>query len=436
MPAAVDRAVVTRVVREEYGGVVAALVRRFGDIDTAEDAVQEALLTAVERWTVEGLPPNPGGWLTTTATNKALDRVRRESKRESKYLQASAFSPAVEDSAEEQFDRRTEEEALEVVPDERLRLIFTCCHPALDPAARVALTLRLLGGLTAGEIARAFLLPEATMAKRLTRAKAKIAANRIPYRIPTADDLPVRLDAVLGVLYLVYNEAYLPGTDPAAGAAGAADGPGTAGREDLATEAIRLTRVVTALLPDALEATGLLALMLLSEARRPARFSIASGTPVLVPLPEQDRGRWDPVLIGEGHALVRRCLRADRPGPYQFLAAINAAHTDAATADRTDWRQILALYDQLLQRRDDPVIALNRAVAVAEVDGPLKALALVDALADQLAGYHAFHVTRADLLRRLGRSHAARGAYDAALAHAVNEPERLYLLGVRDALPA
>lgn len=432
-PAAVDRALVTRVVREEYGRVVAALVRRFGDVDTAEDAVQEALLAAVERWTVDGLPPNPGGWLTTTATNKALDRVRRESKRESKYLQATAFSPTVEESAEAQFDRRTEEAALEVVPDERLRLIFTCCHPALDPAARVALTLRLLGGLTAGEIARAFLLPEATMAKRLTRAKAKIAANRIPYRVPTADDLPARLDGVLGVLYLVYNEGYLPGVDPVEDATGNRDG---VGREDLAIEAIRLTRVVTALLPDALEATGLLALMLLSEARRPARFSRVSGATVLVPLPEQDRGRWDAGLIGEGHALVRRCLRADRPGPYQFLAAINAVHTDAATADRTDWRQILALYDQLLQRRDDPVIALNRAVAVAEVEGPLAALELVDALADRLSGYHAFHVTRADLLRRLGRSHAAREAYDAALAHAVNEPERVYLLGVRDALPA
>ncbi|CAA9400872.1 MAG: RNA polymerase ECF-type sigma factor [uncultured Nocardioides sp.] len=387
----------TRIHREEYAAVVASLVRRFGDIDLAEDAATEALVAALEHWPGGGIPPNPGGWLTTTATRKALDRIRRESRRDAKHQQAAMIidpTPSADPG---------------VVDDDRLRLLFTCCHPALAPEARVALTLKLIGGLTVEEIAAAFLVPTTTMAQRITRAKRKIAAAHIPYRVPQAADLPARLDGVLSVLYLVFNEGYLSssGTEPI--------------REDLCLEAVRLARLLRSLLTTEPEVTGLLALMLLTEARRPAR--LAGGE--LVTLAEQDRGRWDRGLIEEGHALVRECLAINRPGHYQLLAAINAVHTDAPTASDTDWGQIAALYDQLHALAPTPVVALNRAVARAELDGPLVALAAVDRLA--MTRYHAWHATRADLLRRLGRSGEAAAAYDEAIAATDNPAERAYL---------
>ncbi len=392
---------VERVFREEYGRVVASLVRRFGDIDIAEEAAGEALLVALEKWPVEGEPPNPGAWLTTTAGNKAIDRLRREAKSQDKHRQAMQMY--------EQLDRAEPPEPTGVVTDDRLRLIFTCCHPALAPEARVALTLRLLGGLTVAEIAEAFFIPETTMAQRITRAKKKIKVARIPYRIPAPDDLTERLAAVLAVVYLVFNEGYLSTSGEAPI------------REELTGEAIRLGRVLRELLPDVPEVAGLLALMLLTEARRPTR--VAAGE--LVPLHEQDRGGWDRALIHEGHALVRECLEANRPGQYQLLAAVNAVHTDAPTAADTDWAQIATLYAQLYAVNPTPVVALNRAIAVAELDGPAVALAEVDRL--DLESYHAWHATRADLLRRLGRSAEARAAYDAAIAATANEAERAYL---------
>jgi RNA polymerase sigma-70 factor (ECF subfamily) len=400
---------ITRAHRSEWARVVATLTRRFGDLDTAEDAAAEAFATAVERWPRDGVPPNPGAWLTTTATRKAIDRLRRESRRESKHLEADLLSgPA---------------EPLGAVDDDRLRLIFTCCHPALSPEARIALTLRMVGGLTVPEIARAFLVQEAALAQRITRAKAKIKAAHVPYRVPTASDLPARLDAVLTVLFLVFNEGYL--------ATGASTDPV---RSDLTAEAIRLTRLVLSLMPDDGEVAGLLAVMLLTEARRPARVS---ATGELVTLDEQDRGAWDRSLIDEGHALVRSRLAAvaaggPPPGRYQLLAAINAVHTDAREARDTDWSQVVALYDRLVRVDPSPVVALNRAVAVAELDGPDVALALVDHL--PLDGYHAFHATRAELLRRLGRSSEARLAYDEAIALAGNTAEAAYLTRRRSQL--
>jgi RNA polymerase sigma-70 factor, ECF subfamily len=392
---------VERVYREEYGRVVASLVRRFGDIDVAEEAAGEALLVALEKWPVDGVPPNPGAWLTTTAGNKAIDRLRREAKSQDKHRQAMQMY--------EQIEGAEPPEPTGVVGDDRLRLIFTCCHPALAPEARVALTLRLLGGLTVAEIAEAFLVPETTMAQRITRAKKKIKVARIPYRVPGPADLTERLAAVLAVVYLVFNEGYLSTS-------------GTASlRDELTGEAIRLGRVLRQLLPDVPEVAGLLALMLLTEARRRSR--VAGGE--LVPLHEQDRGGWDRSLIDEGHALVRECLDTNRPGHYQLLAAINAVHTDARTAAETDWEQIAALYTQLHAINPSPIVALNRAVAVAELDGPEVALAEVDRL--DLAAYHAWHATRADLLRRLGRSAEARAAYDAAIEATANEAERAYL---------
>jgi RNA polymerase sigma-70 factor (ECF subfamily) len=403
--------VLTRVHREEWARVVATLARRFGDLDVAEDAAAEAFATAVERWRADGVPPNPGAWLTTTAGNKALDRVRRESRRDAKQRQAHMLTDQLSGPPE----------PTGAVEDERLRLLFTCAHPALATEARVALTLRLVGGLTVGEIAHAFLVPEPTMAQRITRAKAKIRAAGIPWRVPAAADLPARVDGVLTVLYLVFNEGYLasgPGTDPV--------------RADLTGEAIRLTRLVRALLEDDAEATGLLALMLLTEARRTARVS-ASGE--LVTLDQQDRGAWDRSLVAEGHALVRERLASGRPpGRYQVLAAINAVHTDAADARDVDWSQVVALYDQLARLDPSPVVALNRAIAVGELDGPHVALAQVDALATRLDGYHAFHATRADLLRRLGRSTEAREAYDRAIELARNSAESAYLTRRRDEL--
>ncbi|WP_211754385.1 RNA polymerase sigma factor [Nocardioides gansuensis] len=391
------QAELTRIHREEYGRVVASLARRFGDLDLAEDAAGEAFVAALERWPQDGIPPNPGGWLTTTATRKALDRIRRESHRDAKHKAAAMLHDP------------TPPEPTGAVEDDRLRLVFTCCHPALAPEARVALTLKLVGGLTVGEIASAFLVQETTMGQRITRAKRKIADARIPYRVPEREDLPARLSAVLAVVYLVFNEGYL---------ASAGEAPI---RGELCAEAIRLGRLLRQLLPEEPEVAGLLALMLLTDARRDTR--VAGGE--LVTLPDQDRGRWDRELIAEGHALVRECLARNRPGHYQLLAAINAVHTDAPEAAATDWSQIAQLYDQLYAVSPTPVVALNRAVAVAELDGPEVALALVDRL--DLSSYHAWHATRADLLRRLGRSEEAKAAYDAAIAATDNPAERAWL---------
>ncbi|MEO3781102.1 DUF6596 domain-containing protein [Micromonospora sp. B11E3] len=393
---------VTRAHHDEWARVVAALTRRFGDLDIAEEAAAEAFATAVERWPADGVPPNPGAWLTTTAVRKAIDRIRRENKRDDKHKEAQMV-----------YDN-TPPEPLGAIDDDRLRLIFTCCHPALAMEARLALTLRMVGGLTVPEIARAFLVAESAMGQRITRAKAKIKAARIPYRMPSAEDLPARVTGVLGVLFLVFNEGYLAtgsDTDPV--------------RHDLTAEAIRLTRLIRALLPEDGEVAGLLALMLLIEARRTARVS-ASGE--LVALDEQDRGAWDKALIAEGHRLVRERLAAGvAPGRYQILAAINAVHTSARDVRDTDWSQILALYDQLVRLDPSPVIALNRAIAVAELDGPEVALAAVDRLEHRLAGYHAYHATRADLLRRLGRSQQSLAAYDKAIELAGNTAETAYL---------
>ncbi|MEV0830394.1 RNA polymerase sigma factor [Nonomuraea rubra] len=402
---------ITRAHHDEWARVVAALTRRFGDLDLAEESAAEAFATAVERWRADGVPPNPGAWLTTTAGRKAIDRIRRESKRGDKHREALLT-----------YDDPPEPAG--AIDDDRLRLIFTCCHPALAMEARVALTLRLVGGLTVPEIARAFLVQRTTMEQRITRAKGKIKAARIPYRMPSADDLPARVSGVLAVLFLVFNEGYLasgPGTDPV--------------RPGLTAEAIRLTRLIRALLPQDGEVAGLLALMLLIEARRTARVS-ANGE--LVALDEQDRGAWDAGLIAEGHRLVRERLAAAAagaaPGRYQILAAINAVHTSARDIRGTDWSQILALYDQLVRLDPSPIIALNRAVAVAELDGPEVALAIVDRLAEALDGYHAYHATRADLLRRLGRSRQSRAAYDRAIELAGNTGETAYLTRRRDQL--
>jgi RNA polymerase sigma-70 factor (ECF subfamily) len=393
-------AAVERIFREEHGRLIGSLVRRFGDIDIAEDAAGEALLAALEKWPVSGVPPNPGAWLTTTAGNRAIDRLRREKLRDGKHKAASMLDDPTPHSPLGAFAE---------MPDDRLRLVFTCCHPSLAPEARIALTLRLLGGLTVAEVAAAFLVQETTMAQRITRAKAKIKAASIPYRVPGPEDLPARVGTVLAVLMLIFNEGYLSAGD------------GDPVRTELTGEAIRLARTLHELLPEDLEATGLLALLLLTESRRAAR--VREG--VLVPLDEQDRGGWDRSLVAEGHALVRRCLAANRPGRYQILAAVNAVHTDAPTAAATDWSQVVALYDQLARIDPSPIVALNRAVAVAELDGPEVALAVVDRL--PLDGYHAWHATRADLLRRLGRSAESRAAYDAALAVCDNTAERAYL---------
>jgi RNA polymerase sigma-70 factor, ECF subfamily len=403
------REVITQAHHDEWARVVASLTKRFGDLDIAEEAAAEAFAVAVERWPADGVPANPGAWLTTTANRKAIDRIRREDKRDGKHREAQLL-----------YDDDPPEPS-GAVDDERLRLIFTCCHPALALETRVALTLRMVAGLTVPEIARAFLVQEAAMGQRITRAKAKIKAARIPYRLPTAADLPGRVSGVLAVLYLVFNEGYLA-TGP---------GPGPV-RRDLTAEAIRLTRLIRALLPDDGEVAGLLALMLLTEARRTARIS-ASGE--LVTLDEQDRGAWDTALIAEGHRLVRERLTARvAPGRYQILAAISAVHTSARDIRDTDWSQIAALYDQLIRLDPSPVIALNRAIAIAELDGPEVALADIDRLEPTLAGYHAYHAARADLLRRLGRSQQARAAYDQAIELAGNTAETASLTRRRDQL--
>ena len=386
-----------RIFREESGRSLAALIHTFGDIDIAEDAVQEAFAVALGKWPRDGVPPNPGGWITTTARNHAIDRLRRETRGRELLSEAAVLSPRSDDSGKPP--------EVGPVPDDRLRLIFTCCHPALSTQAQMALTLRLLGGLSTAQVARSFLVTEATMARRLVRAKHKIKAAKIPYRVPEAHELPDRLRPVLAVVYLIYN----------AGLSGPAE-------PDFCAEAIRLARILAALMPDEPEVAGLLALLLLTESRRSSRLR-PDGS--LVVLGEQDRTQWDRALIQEGQAILRHRLRRNQPGPYQLQAAINAVHADAATVQETDWSQIVALYDQLLGVAPTPVVALNRAIAIGELQGPAAALPLVEGL--DLDSYYPFHATRADLLRRLGRHREAAAAYQRAAAMAPTEAEREFL---------
>lgn len=393
---------------EHWARVIAALTKRFGDLDLAEEATAEAFAIAVERWRADGVPASPGGWLTLTANRRAIDRIRREAKRDAKHRQAELLHDGPP-------------EPIGAIEDDLLRLVFTCCHPALAMESRIALTLRLVGGLTVPEIARAFLVGESALGQRITRAKTKIRSARIPFRVPNHDDLPLRIDGVLTVLYLIFNEGYLatgPGNDPV--------------RHELTTEAIRLVRLVHDLMPTDPESIGLLALMLLTEARRDARVS-ASGE--LIPLAEQDRRIWDAALISEGHRLVRQRLESgEPPGRYQILAAINAVHTYPTDPAKTDWTQVVALYDQLVRLDRSPIVALNRAVAIAECDGPAAGLSTIDRLAESLAGYHPFHAARAELLRRLGRDAESYTAYGKAIQCTGNTAEIAYLSNRRDQL--
>ncbi|MET3567228.1 RNA polymerase sigma-70 factor (ECF subfamily) [Leifsonia sp. 563] len=412
-----DAAAIASVFREQYGRAVSVLYRVFGDLDRAEDAVQDAFAVAAERWPRDGIPPAPAGWIITTARRRAIDRLRRDAVGREKEAEAMLLRQLTGDGRAESADAA--DAAADAIADDRLRLVFTCCHPALSPEARVALTLRLLGGLTTAEIARTFLVPERTMAQRISRAKAKIRDARIPYRIPSADDLPARLRSVLAVVYLVFSEGY---------AASAGD---RLVREELCTEAIRLARELRSLLPDEEEVLGLVALLLLVDARRAARVDTAGA---LIPLPEQDRSRWNAEQIAEGHELVRLCLARGRPGPYQLQAAIQAVHGDAPTASDTDWPQIVALYDQLLRASPTPVVALNRAVAVAEVEGEDAGLAAVEPLREPLAGFYLLHGVRAGLLLRAGRTAEAADEYAVAASLCGGDAERAFLLARRDAL--
>jgi RNA polymerase sigma-70 factor (ECF subfamily) len=394
------------VFREEYGRAVAVLVRSFGDIDIAEEAVQDAFAVAVQRWPDTGPPPSPAGWIITVARRRAIDRLRSDTAREDRHARAALLQAEGEPIEEGS------------VRDDRLRLIFTCCHPALATNVQVALTLRLLGGLSTPEIARAFIVPEATMAQRLVRAKNKIRDARIPYRVPDPAELPARLQPVLAVIYLIFNEGYVSSTGQ------------HLARGDLCAEALRLGRLLAELMPDEPEVRGLLALMLLIDSRRHARTTNSGD---LVLLEDQDRALWDRALIAEGQSIVRDCLRRNQPGPYQIQAAINAVHSDAPTAAATDWRQILQLYDQLLAFTPTQVVELNRAVALAEVRGASDALAVVETL--DLRDYYLFHAVRAELLSRVSRNDDARSAFDAALALTTNPAERTFMERARDALP-
>jgi RNA polymerase sigma-70 factor, ECF subfamily len=398
--AAHGEATVERVFREAYGQAVATLVRILGDISLAEDAVQEAFVVASDRWPSGGIPPNPAGWIVTTARNRAIDELRRSARGRELHEQLGAVATVSHGPDNEGWEEGGP------VRDDQLRLIFTCCHPALSTEHHVALTLRLLGGLSVDEVARAFLVSESAIAKRLVRAKYKIKAAKIPYRVPEEADLPERLRSVLSVVYLIYNTG-LDGGD----------------RASLRGEAIRLARALAELMPDEAEAAGLLALLLLSESRAPART--AEGAPVL--LREQDRATWDRAMIEEGHAIVRACVRRGQPGPFQLQAAIQAVHCAAGSYEATDWPQIVALYDHLFSVMPTPVVALNRAIAVAEVEGPDAALTTLDAVAPDLDNYHLLHAARGTMLRRLGRRDAARAAFERAAQLAATGTDRRFL---------
>ena len=403
MPEVIYATDVERVFRQDYGRAVATLARQFGDVGLAEEAVQDAFAIALATWPRAGVPPSSTGWIVTTARHRAIDRLRRDAMRDDRQAQAAVLHP------------REEPAEVGAVQDDRLRLMFTCCHPALSQPAQVALTLRMVAGLQTPEIARAFLVPEATMAQRIVRAKNKIRAAHLPYRVPDDAELPGRLLPLLAVIYLVFNEGYLATSGDAVS------------RVELCAEAVRLGRLLVELMPDEPEAQGLLALMLLTESRRPARTR-ADGS--IIRLSDQDRALWDRALVDEGQAIVRDCLRRNQPGTYQIQAAIVAVHSDAASAGDTDWAQVLALYDQLHAMAPNQVVALNRAIALAEVAGPAAALAVVDTL--DLDGYHLFHAVRADLLARLGRQGEARAAYGAAIPRTENRAERDLLALRRD----